>query len=125
LLDMLKQYAGGSAPTSDADVHQHFDQVAQSVPQNEMAGALSHAFRADQTPAFGQGLQHVQPIQWRAKSRHAKSLTGMRRTRWLVANPWWQHAVSGGGNQVTPNRQTLGAGGDVDRYGELARRDAA
>ena len=54
LLDMLKQYAGGSAPTSEADVHQHFDQVAQSVPQSDMAGALSHAFRSDQTPAFGQ-----------------------------------------------------------------------
>lgn len=54
LMDMLKQYAGGSGPTSEADVHQHFDQVAQSVPQSAMAEALSHAFRSDQTPAFGQ-----------------------------------------------------------------------
>lgn len=54
LMDMLKQYASGTGPTSEADVHQHFDQAAQSVPQNAMADALSHAFRSDDTPAFGQ-----------------------------------------------------------------------
>ena len=59
LLDMLKQYAGGTAPTSDADVHQHFDQASQSVPPNVMADALSHAFRSDQTPAFGQMIGNM------------------------------------------------------------------
>lgn len=59
LIDMLKQYAGGSGPTSEADVHQHFDQVAQSVPQSAMAEALSHAFRSDQTPAFGQMISSM------------------------------------------------------------------
>ena len=54
LKDKLKQYAGGSGPTNEADVHEHFDQAAQSVPQSAMADALSHAFRSDQTPAFGQ-----------------------------------------------------------------------
>jgi hypothetical protein len=54
LMDMLKQYVGGSGPANEADVHLHFDQVAQSVPQSAMADALSHAFRSDQTPAFGQ-----------------------------------------------------------------------
>ena len=54
LMDMLKQYAGGSGPTSEADVHEHFDQAAQSMPKSAMADALSHAFRSDQTPAFGQ-----------------------------------------------------------------------
>lgn len=54
LMDMLKQYVSGSGPINEADVHEHFDQAAQSVPQSAMAGALSHAFRSDQTPAFGQ-----------------------------------------------------------------------
>lgn len=54
LMDLLKQYAGGSGPASEADVHEHFDQAAQSVPRSAMAEALSHAFRSDQTPAFGQ-----------------------------------------------------------------------
>jgi hypothetical protein len=43
LIDVLKQYAGGSAPAKDADVNQHFDQVAQNVPQNVLAEGLSHA----------------------------------------------------------------------------------
>jgi hypothetical protein len=54
LMDMLKQYVSGSGQASEADVHEHFDQAAQSVPQSAMADALSHAFRSDQTPAFGQ-----------------------------------------------------------------------
>lgn len=54
LMDMLKQYVGGPGQTSEADVHAHFDQAAQSVPHSAMADALSHAFRSDQTPAFGQ-----------------------------------------------------------------------
>ena len=54
LMDMLKQYVGGSGPTSEAEVNEHFDQAAQSVPQSAMADALSHAFHSDQTPAFGQ-----------------------------------------------------------------------
>jgi len=54
LMDMLKQYVSGSGPSNEADVHAHFDQAAQSVPQSAMADALSHAFRSDQTPAFGQ-----------------------------------------------------------------------
>src|SRR5215469_10197568 len=54
LLAMLKQYVTGSGPSNEADVHENFDQVAQSVPQSAMADALSHAFRSDQTPAFGQ-----------------------------------------------------------------------
>ena len=59
LMDMLKQYMGGSSPTSEADVHQHFDQAAQSVPQSTLADALSHAFRSDQTPAFGQMISSM------------------------------------------------------------------
>ena len=54
LIDVLKQYATGSTPADNADVGQHFDQVAQNVPPNVLADGLSHAFRSDQTPAFGQ-----------------------------------------------------------------------
>jgi hypothetical protein len=54
LMDLLKQYVGGAGPTNEADVHEHFDQVSQSMPRSAMADALSYAFRSDQTPAFGQ-----------------------------------------------------------------------
>ncbi|MDE2369206.1 MAG: hypothetical protein KGN16_09550 [Burkholderiales bacterium] len=48
LMDMLNQALGGGSPSA-----QHFDQVAQQVPGNVLAGGLAQAFRSDQTPAIG------------------------------------------------------------------------
>jgi hypothetical protein len=50
--DLLKQYTGNS-PNS-ANVEQHFDQVAQSVPSSSLASGLAEALRSGQTPAFSQ-----------------------------------------------------------------------
>jgi hypothetical protein len=50
--NVLKQYSGGSTP-DPAKAREHFDQVAQTVPQADIAEGLSSAFRSDQTPAFG------------------------------------------------------------------------
>src|SRR5438477_7621992 len=50
---LLGQYASGSGNQSEADVHQHFDQVTAAAPQSVLAQALSAAFRSDQTPPFG------------------------------------------------------------------------
>jgi len=47
---LLKQAAGGNAP--EPEVHAAYDQVAQAVPQNELADGLAHAFKSDQTPPF-------------------------------------------------------------------------
>jgi len=48
LMDLLNQaMAGGSVS------NQQFDQVAQAVPSNVLAGGLAHAFRSDQTPDIG------------------------------------------------------------------------
>lgn len=48
LMDILNQVmASGNA--SD----QHFDQVANAVPGNVLAGGLAAAFRSDQTPSIG------------------------------------------------------------------------
>lgn len=53
---LLKQYvsSGGAAAQPAPDVHAHFDEVAQAVPQNTLAEGLAAAFRSDQTPALGQ-----------------------------------------------------------------------
>jgi hypothetical protein len=53
---LLKQYvtSGGAAAQPAPDVHAHFDQVAEAVPQNTLAEGLAAAFRSDQTPALGQ-----------------------------------------------------------------------
>jgi hypothetical protein len=50
--DLLKQYTGNSP--KPADVEQHFDQVAQSVPSSSLASGLAEALRSGQTPAFSQ-----------------------------------------------------------------------
>ncbi|WP_229217345.1 hypothetical protein [Massilia forsythiae] len=49
---LLQQFTGGGASAEQAD--RHFDQVAQSVPQGQLAQGLGQAFRSDQTPPFAQ-----------------------------------------------------------------------
>jgi hypothetical protein len=51
---LLQQYTGASAAQAPDTVENDFDQVVQAAPQSSLADALSHAFRSDQTPAFGQ-----------------------------------------------------------------------
>jgi len=51
---LLKQAQSGNAP--EPQVHAAYDQVAQAVPQNELADGLAHTFKSDQTPPFEQML---------------------------------------------------------------------
>jgi hypothetical protein len=50
VMGLLKQYAGGKAPKGD--VHGHFQQVAQTVDSDAMAGGIAAMLRSDQTPPF-------------------------------------------------------------------------
>jgi hypothetical protein len=50
--DVLKQYSGGGSANTD-NAPDHFDKVAQAVPQDAIADGLSAVFRSNQTPAFG------------------------------------------------------------------------
>jgi len=108
LLDMLKQYAGGSTPTSEADVHQHFDQVAQSVPQSDMASALSHAFHSDQTPAFGQMVSSMfsqsNGEQKAGMLNHLLASVGPAGLSQIPGGSMLSGLLSGGSNQVTPQQ---------------------
>ena len=64
---LLQQYAGGNASEPPPDVDQHFDQVANAAPKEEVAQGLAGAFRSSQTPPFGnmmgQLFQHSDPNQ--------------------------------------------------------------
>ena len=53
LSGVLSQYTSGSGQPP-ADVHEHFDAVAQAAPHGDIAQGLAAAFRSNQTPAFGQ-----------------------------------------------------------------------
>lgn len=112
LMDMLKQYAGGSGPTSEADVHQHFDQVAQSVPQSAMAEALSHAFRSDQTPAFGQMIGSMfsqsNGVQKAGVLNQLLSSVGPGALASMGGGGLLSNLLAGGARQLTPEQaQTI------------------
>jgi hypothetical protein len=108
LLDMLKKYAGGTTPTSDAEVHQHFDEVSQSVPQNEMASALSHAFRSDQTPEFGQMISSMfsqsNGEQKAGMLNHLLASVGPGALAQIPGGSRLSGLLSGGASQVTPEQ---------------------
>ena len=54
LLDILQQYAGNATAAANGNVHDHFDQVAPQVPQQDLGSGIAAAFRSDATPPFGQ-----------------------------------------------------------------------
>ena len=51
-LDIIKQYAEGSAPTGDPRAH--FDEVAQQAPPDDLGRGITSAFKSDATPPFSQ-----------------------------------------------------------------------
>lgn len=108
LMDMLKQYVGGSGSVSEADVHEHFDQVAQSVPQSAMAGALSHAFRSDQTPAFGQMISSMfsqsNGVQKAGMLNQLLSSVGPGALASIAGGGMLSTLLSGGARQLTPEQ---------------------
>jgi uncharacterized protein (DUF885 family) len=50
--NLLQQFTNATANPAQAE--QHFDQVAQAAPQDQLSQGLSQAFRSDQTPPFPQ-----------------------------------------------------------------------
>ena len=50
--ELLTKYASGTAPTGDAGAH--FQQVAQQVDSNTLAGGIAAAMRSNKTPPFSQ-----------------------------------------------------------------------
>ncbi|MEO8524584.1 MAG: hypothetical protein ABI460_07695 [Caldimonas sp.] len=53
LLDILQQYAG-NALAPQGNVHDHFDQVAPQVSNQDLGSSIADAFRSNSTPPFGQ-----------------------------------------------------------------------
>lgn len=51
---ILQQYNGTGAAPAPSNVHNDFDQLAQSAPQSALADGIAAAFRSEQTPEFGQ-----------------------------------------------------------------------
>lgn len=56
IVKTLEQYSGSNASNPPPNVHQDFEQVAQSAPQPQLAAGVAEAFRSNQTPPFSQML---------------------------------------------------------------------
>lgn len=55
IANVLQNYAGGAAAAGDQnEVTNHFNQVAQTAPQNELASGIASMFRSNETPPFAQ-----------------------------------------------------------------------
>ena len=83
---ILQQYSEststqGNASQTPADVSQHFDNVAQTVPQNVLAQGLSEAFHSKETPAlWTDGRKPVPTIGSRAEGWDIEQIVGGSRS---------------------------------------------
>ncbi len=61
LNQIFQRYAGGGGGTAAApqDPHSDFQKVAQTAPQEAVAGGIAQAIRSDQTPPFGQMVANL------------------------------------------------------------------
>jgi len=60
ITNVLQNYTGGGGSAAQpAEVADHFNQVAQAAPQNELANGIASMFRSNQTPPFGEMLSQL------------------------------------------------------------------
>lgn len=51
---LLQQYLGGASGAANGQQAEHFDQVARTAPQADIASAIANALRSNQTPPIGE-----------------------------------------------------------------------
>jgi hypothetical protein len=107
--NIIQKYTGGGAGTAAApeSVHDDFQQVAQSAPQDVKSDAIEQTFRSDQTPPFPQMVSSL--FSHADDSRRAgllNRLLGGMGPGALTAIPGLAGLSSllGGGQQVTPEQ---------------------
>jgi hypothetical protein len=108
LSGVLQNYTSGSnSEQPHADVHEHFDQVAQAAPQGLIGQGLAAAFRSDQTPAFSNMLGSL------FNQSNGEQKAGMLNQLLASAGPGALAALGGGGlasflqggaKQITPEQ---------------------
>lgn len=109
LSGVLQQYTSGSGSAQPpAQVHEHFDQVAQAAPKGLIAEGLAAAFRSNETPAFGQMLGSL------FSQSNGEQKAGMLNQLLATAGPGVLSQLAGGGalagllgggaKQITPEQ---------------------
>ena len=56
---LLQQYGGANPANPPANVEDHFDRAAQSLPQSELIQGITAAFQSGQTPPFSQMISQL------------------------------------------------------------------
>lgn len=54
LMDILQQYINSTVPANPNIAHEHFDEVARAAPPEILGQGVTDAFRAANTPPFGE-----------------------------------------------------------------------
>jgi hypothetical protein len=54
LMDILQQYTHSTAGANPTVAHEHFDEVSRAAPPEILGQGVADAFRADNTPPFGE-----------------------------------------------------------------------
>ena len=54
LMDILQQYTNSTAGANPTVAHEHFDEVSRAAPPEILGQGVADAFRADNTPPFGE-----------------------------------------------------------------------
>lgn len=57
--NLLQQYLGGGNNSNPAQTENDFDRVAQQAPRADLAQGVTQALRSDQTPPFGNMVEHL------------------------------------------------------------------
>ena len=58
-MDILRQYGNANPGQPAPEAGRHFEQVAQEAPPPVVSQGLAEAFRAEQTPPFGEMVGHL------------------------------------------------------------------
>ena len=59
LMDILQQYTHSPAVANANIAHEHFDEVARAAPPGILGQGVADAFRADNTPPFGEMVGQI------------------------------------------------------------------
>ena len=59
LMDVLRQYTNGTAGANAEAAHEHFDEIARDAPPAIVGQGVADAFRADETPEFGEMVSRM------------------------------------------------------------------
>lgn len=128
-MDILSRYSDLAPGMSVPQAGQHFEEVAQNAPREDVAQGIAHAFRSDATPEFeqmvGNLFGHSNPEQKAGMLNELLRSLGTSGLGGLAGGPLADlFRRIGAGGQVTPDEAArVDPGAVQDAAAHAARRD--